>query len=68
MALEYLRQSDMVAFMPSRLLPCEGLFEVPLEKYPPGFQVVAAYHPSAMSDPLLTWVLDHVRAKCGTAR
>jgi DNA-binding transcriptional LysR family regulator len=68
MALEYLRQSDMVAFMPSRLLPHEGLFEVPLEKHPPGFQVVAAYHPSAMSDPLLTWVLDHVRAQCGTAR
>jgi len=63
MALEYLRQSDMVAFMPSRLLPCEGLFEVPLEKYPPGFQVVAAYHPSAMSDPLLTWVLEHARTR-----
>jgi hypothetical protein len=57
-----------VALMPSRLLPCEGLFEVPLEKYPPGFQVVAAYHPSAMSDSLLTWVLDHVRTRCGTAR
>lgn len=62
-ALEYLRQSDLVAFMPSRLLPCDGLFEVPLEKYPPGFQVVAAYHPSAMSDPLLGWVLDHVRTR-----
>lgn len=61
MALEYLQASDMVAFIPSRLLPCEGLFEVPLEKYPPGFQVVAAYHPSALPDPLLTWVLDHVR-------
>ncbi len=68
MALEYLRGSDMVAFMPSRLLPCEGLFEVPLEKHPPGFQVVAAYHPSVMSDPLLTWALDHVRARCDAAR
>jgi DNA-binding transcriptional LysR family regulator len=67
MAMEYLRQSDMVAFMPSRLLPCEGLHEVPLEKSPPGFQVVAAYLPSAMSDPLLSWVLDCVRANCGTA-
>ena len=67
MALEYLKQSDLVAFVPSRLLPCEGLFEVPLEKYPPGFQVVAACHPSAMSDSLLTWVLDHVRARFGTA-
>lgn len=68
MALEYLKQSDLVAFMPSRLLPCEGLFEVALEKYPPGFQVVAAYHPSAVSDPLLTWVLNHVRARFGPTR
>ena len=63
MALEYLKQSDMVAFVPSRLLPCEGLFEVPLQKHPPGFQVVAAYHVSAVADPLLTWVLDHVRTR-----
>ncbi|MFL6625777.1 MAG: LysR family transcriptional regulator [Burkholderiaceae bacterium] len=62
-AMEYLRQSDLVAFMPSRLLPCEGLVEVPLEKSPPGFQVVAACHPSAVSDPLLAWVLDHVQAR-----
>jgi DNA-binding transcriptional LysR family regulator len=63
MAQQYLRQSDMVAFMPSRLVPCEGLFEVPLEKYPPGYQVVAAYHPSSEADPLLAWVLDRVRAR-----
>lgn len=63
MAQEYVRQSDMVAFMPSRLLPCEGLVEVPLEKYPPGYEVVAACHPSAMADPLLTWLLDHIRAR-----
>jgi hypothetical protein len=31
MALEYLRQSDMVAFVPSRQLPSEGLLEVPLQ-------------------------------------
>lgn len=68
MAMAYVRQSNMVAFIPSRLLPCDGLFEVPLEKYPPGFQVVAACHPSAMSDSLLTWVLDHVRAQGATAR
>lgn len=68
MAMEYVRQSNLVAFIPSRLLPCDGLFEVPLEKYPPGFQVVAAYHPSAMSDSLLTWVLDYIQAQGGTAR
>ena len=68
MAMEYLRHSNMVAFLPSRLLPCDGLFEVPLEKYPPGFQVVAAYHPSVASDSLLGWVLDYVRAQGAAAR
>lgn len=63
MAIEYLRQSDLVAFLPSRLLPQAGLVEVPLEKHPPGFQVVAAHHPSAASDPLLAWVLQHVRER-----
>jgi DNA-binding transcriptional LysR family regulator len=67
MALEYLRQSDLVAFVPSRLLPCEGLFEVPLQKVPPGFQVVAAYHALAVADPLLAWVLDHVQVRYGPA-
>lgn len=64
-ALEYLRHADLVAFVPSRLLPCDGLVEVPLEKQPPGFEVVAAHHASASSDPLLRWVLDHVRARFG---
>lgn len=63
MAMAYLQRSEMVAFVPSRLLPCDGLFEVPLEKYPPGFVVVAACLPSALSDPLLAWVLDHLRAR-----
>ena len=67
MAQEYLRCSDMVAFLPSRLLPCEGLVEVPLEKYPPGYEVVAAYHPSAEADPLLAWLLERVREKFAPA-
>lgn len=63
MAQECLRDSDLVAFMPSRLLPCEGLVEVPLDKYPPGYEVVAACHPASMSDPLLAWVLESVRSR-----
>ncbi|MFT6404025.1 MAG: DNA-binding transcriptional LysR family regulator [Marinomonas primoryensis] len=59
-AKKYLKHSDMVGFLPTRLLPCEGLFELPLEKYPPGYQVVAAYHPSAKHDPLVSWLLDTV--------
>lgn len=63
MAQEYLKKSNMVGFLPSRLLPCEGLFEIPLEKYPPGYEVVAAYHPSAKSDPFMIWLLDKVNKR-----
>ncbi|WHI51438.1 LysR family transcriptional regulator [Microbulbifer sp. MLAF003] len=55
---EYLKKTNMVGFIPSRLLPCEGLYEIPLDKYPPGYEIVAAFHPSAESDPLISWVLE----------
>ncbi|UOD28201.1 LysR family transcriptional regulator [Massilia violaceinigra] len=61
MAMDYLMQSSMVGFIPTRLLPCDGLFDIPLEKYPPGYEVVAAYHPSANNDPFLRWLLERVR-------
>jgi DNA-binding transcriptional LysR family regulator len=61
MTQEYLKQSDMVAFLPSRLLPCDGLFDIALEKYPPGYEVVAAYHPSARNDPFMRWLLGRIR-------
>lgn len=61
MAQEYLKQSDLVGFLPSRLLPIDGLFEIPLASHPPGYQVVAAYHPAAQHDPFMTWLLDRVR-------
>lgn len=63
MAQEYLKRSTMVGFLPSRLLPSEGLFDIPLEKYPPGYEVVAAYHPSAKSDPFMVWLLDNVKER-----
>lgn len=63
MAQEYLKQSDMVGFLPSRLMPCAGLFEIPLKKYPPGYEVVAAYHPSAKNDVFMMWLLDKIQQK-----
>lgn len=60
-AEEYLRRTGLVGFLPSRLLPCHGLVEIPLQKYPPGYEVVAAYHPGAAADPLLKWLLARVR-------
>lgn len=66
MAQEYLKQSDMVGFLPSRLMPCAGLFEIPLKKYPPGYEVVAAYHSSARSDAFMMWLLDKIQQKFST--
>ena len=62
-ALACLKDSDMVAFMPSRLLPYDGLHEIALPKYPPGYGVVAAYHPSAQGDPFMAWVLERVKRR-----
>lgn len=67
MALDYLRGSKLVAFMPSRLLPQDGVFEIALPKYPPGYQVVAACHPNARNDPFLCWVLERARARLVSA-
>lgn len=67
MAQEYLKQSGMVGFLPSRLMPCAGLFEIPLKKYPPGYEVVAAYHPSARKDAFMVWLLDKIKQKFSPA-
>ena len=63
MAQEYLKQTDMVGFLPSRLMPCAGLFEIPLIKYPPGYEVAAAFHSSAKDDAFMLWLLDRIRQK-----
>ncbi|MFA0813432.1 LysR family transcriptional regulator [Microbulbifer epialgicus] len=62
-AMECLKKSNMIGFIPSRLLPCAGLYEVILEKYPPGYEVVAAFHPGAKNDPLITWILDRIKRR-----
>jgi DNA-binding transcriptional LysR family regulator len=67
MAQEYLKQSGMVGFLPSRLMPCAGLFEIPLKKYPPGYEVVAAYHSSARNDAFMVWLLDKIKKKFSPA-
>ena len=67
MAMEYLKGSTMVAFMPARLLPCEGIYEIALPKYPPGYGVVAAFHPNAQNDPFMTWLLERVKARLAAA-
>ena len=67
MALDYLKGSNLVAFIPARLLPCNGIYDITLPKYPPGYGVVAAYHPAAQNDPFMMWMLERVKARLVSA-
>ncbi|GGC10233.1 transcriptional regulator [Marinobacterium zhoushanense] len=60
-AMQMIKSTDVIGFIPSRLLPCEGLYEMPLSKYPPGYQVVVAHHPNTLNDPLVNWVIEAVK-------
>ena len=57
-----LQQTEFVALLPTRLPLLEGLFVVPLESSPPGFDVVVAYHPSSKGNPFLEWVVSQIHA------
>lgn len=55
--LQFIKHRDLIGFIPSRLLPYEGVVDIPLEKYPPGYEVVMAYHPTAKNDPYMKWLI-----------
>lgn len=60
-ALEFIKSSSMVGFIPSRLLPYNGLREIKVPKNPPGYEVVAAYHPRVKHDQLIQWLLEQAK-------
>lgn len=53
------KAANAVAFLPSRLLPCPGLATVRLKEdaCPPGFELIAAWHPRCDSNPLIGWLV-----------
>jgi DNA-binding transcriptional LysR family regulator len=55
-AAECVAETDTLAFLPSRLLPDPRLQQVHLTEYPPGFEVIAAWHPRSGQDPLHLWI------------
>lgn len=61
MTQQFLIDTKMVSFIPSRLLPSDGLYEIPLEKYPPGYEVIAVYHPRKKDDLLISWILQETK-------
>ena len=56
MTKQIVKQTDYLAFIPSRLLPDNGLTELDIESPPPGFQTVLAFHPSQATDPVLNFI------------
>ena len=48
-----------VAFLPSRLLPDDGLTILEMEDDigPPGFELIAAWHPRSTDSQLLNWLV-----------
>jgi len=63
MAQRALQNSQLVAFLPARLPLLEGVLPLQLDTQPPGYEVVAAFHPGSASDPLLQRVLEWLKAQ-----
>ncbi|MGY8872307.1 MAG: LysR family transcriptional regulator [Pseudomonadales bacterium] len=58
---EYIQGTDVVAFVPRKMLPCEGLKTIELPEYPTGFEVILAWHPRTQQDPLYQWVITKIK-------
>ena len=56
-AADCVKSTDIIAFLPSRLLPNDDLLQLSLDETPPGFDVIAAWHSRSSHDPLLSWIL-----------
>ncbi|MGF1684181.1 LysR family transcriptional regulator [Photobacterium minamisatsumaniensis] len=53
----YLETTDSIAFLPSRAIKGLDIVEIPLEKSPDSFDVIAAWHPRYNDDQLQKWVI-----------
>ncbi|MBQ4846192.1 LysR family transcriptional regulator [Pseudoalteromonas sp. MMG005] len=61
MLCEYVYKSDVIAFIPSRMLPDSRLRAIKLTQYPPGFDAVVAWHPKVTHDPLYKWLITQIK-------
>lgn len=53
----YLQSTDAIAFLPSRAVTGTDLCQLPLEKKPDNFDVIAAWHPRSSQSPLHQWLM-----------
>tara|TARA_R110002096_G_scaffold228418_2_gene417841 strand:- start:155 stop:1045 length:891 start_codon:yes stop_codon:yes gene_type:complete len=51
-------ETDLVGFIPSRLLPDDSLRPIELNAEIPGFDVIAVWHQRSSQDPLNIWIRD----------
>ncbi len=54
----YLKNTTALAFIPSRLLPTPDLKTIALDRAPPGFDLVVAWHPKTSHSPLHRWLIE----------
>jgi DNA-binding transcriptional LysR family regulator len=57
-ALNIIESTDIVAFLPSRLLPSNKVERLQLSETPPSFHLVAAWHKRSNSSQLHQWILE----------
>ncbi|WP_147302679.1 LysR family transcriptional regulator [Thalassotalea euphylliae] len=62
MLVDYVSNGDVLAYVPSKMLPNPGLREIHLPQQPPGFEVVVAWHPSRSQTPLHQWLVTQMQA------
>lgn len=62
-AADCIANTDVIAFLPSRLLPDKKLVEIPIEKKLPTFDIIAAWHPRSEHDRLHQFIMDLLKSQ-----
>ncbi len=60
-APDIIESTDMLAFLPSRLLPNDKVKPLQLKECPPSFDVIAVWHKRSAASPLHQWILTSLK-------
>jgi len=63
-AAQCIVSTDIIAFLPTKLLPIDGLKAVDTHLQLPSFDVIVAWHKRMSDDPLHMWVRDIISRQC----
>ena len=57
-AAQCIVSTDIIALLPTKLLPINGLKEVDCDLELPSFEIIVAWHKRMTEDPLHNWIRD----------